>query len=251
RKRGVELKTDKEVTGLRWNIGDFNPSAVLLEENPFLEGGGDKETVMPSPPRFFLRTGEKEEEFDRVLLTLPDSSIEKILPPGYSHPFRNRLKETEYLGIICVLLVLRRPLTPYYVINLLDADLPFTGVIETTNIYCSTDFGGRTLVYLPRYVLQGDPILDQSDGEVGNLAIEGLRKICSGLETEDILHSVVFREPMTQVLPTPGNIADGCGFETPVPGLFVSNSGLIQNTTLNNDAILANIRRVVPLILKN
>lgn len=251
RKRGVEIKTDTAVTGLRWNIGDSNSSAAAPEESPFSEGAGDKRAVMPSPPRFFLRTDETEGEFDRVLLTVPDAAIEKILPPGYFHPFRNRLKETEYLGIVCVLLVLRRPLTPYYVINLLDTDLPFTGVIETTNIYSPEDFGGRSLVYLPRYVLSGDPVLDQSDGEAADRAISSLRTIRPDLEPEDILHSAVFREPMTQALPTINNTAGDRGFETPVPGLFVSNSGLIQNTTLNNDAVLTNIRRVVPLLLKD
>ena len=65
----------------------------------------------------------------------------------------------EYLGVVCVLLVLSKKLSPYYVINLLDKDLPFTGIVEVTNVVDSTDFDGRHLVYLPKYFAPSDSIV--------------------------------------------------------------------------------------------
>ena len=233
RKRGVEIRTAATVAGLRWNPDDSLIPAAVPEEH-----------------RFFLRTGEAEEEFDRVLLTVPDPVIDTLLPPDFSHPFRERLKTSEQLGIICVLFILRRSLSPFYVINLLDTDLPFTGVIETTRVYSQESYGGCSLVYLPRYVLPEDPANGLSDEEVEAGALEGLRRIRPDLKSGDILHAAVFRAPFTQVLPTPETADAGDGFETPVPGLFVSNSGLIRSATLNNNAVLTNVRRVVPLLLQ-
>ena len=50
-----------------------------------------------------------------------------------------------YLGVICVLLALRRPLSPYYTLYLADGSLPFTAVIETTNLIDPELVGGHHL----------------------------------------------------------------------------------------------------------
>lgn len=65
---------------------------------------------------------------------------------------RRRLRAVEYLGVEAAVLLLSRPLGPFYVLNLGDPDLPLTGVIETTNLAPPGYFGGKSLVYLPRYV---------------------------------------------------------------------------------------------------
>jgi len=48
----------------------------------------------------------------------------------------------EYLGVLCASLVLKRPLSGYYVTNITDSWAPFTAVIEMTALVDPAQFGG-------------------------------------------------------------------------------------------------------------
>ena len=106
--------------------------------------------------------------FDRILLTVDCPEVLKIIDSRSfsNHEYRRQLKDVEYLDVICVFLVLRHSLSPYYVINLLDKDLPFTGIIEATNVVSSNHFGGRHIVYLPKYITHDDPLNERSEEEI-------------------------------------------------------------------------------------
>jgi protoporphyrinogen oxidase len=141
------------------------------------------------------------------------------------------------LGVICVLLVLRRSLSPYYVINLLDKDLPFTGIIESTNVIPSKNFGDRHLVYLPKYVMLNDPLYNTSDDKIIKGFIEYLKKIFFDLRDENILHCHVFRERFVQPIHNPQSLAQLSNYRTPLPKVYLANSSLIKDSTLNNNAV--------------
>ncbi|HEY6563223.1 MAG TPA: FAD-dependent oxidoreductase, partial [Pirellulaceae bacterium] len=78
---------------------------------------------------FDVHTPGGIETFDRVVLTMPGGVIARACPQ-LSPEERDRLLGIEYQGILCASLLLRRPLSPYYVTNVADARIPFTGVIE-------------------------------------------------------------------------------------------------------------------------
>lgn len=196
-----------------------------------------------------LSTRQKTQAFDKVLLTVPGPEIAKMIRDETSAKDWRGILETEYLGVVCVLLILRRPLSPYYVINLLDKSLPFTGIIETTNILSPESFGGRRLVYLPKYVSQDDPLAKTPEARVIDTFIHSLKKIFPDLDKDDILHSRVFRELYVQPIRRPGFWEWPAGFRTPLPGVYLANSSLIKNSTLNNDAVLELAREAVSVIV--
>ena len=76
------------------------------------------------------------------------------------------LGKTEYLGVVCPLLVLDRPLTGYWTVNITDESIPFTGVIETTAYIDPRYIGGHHLVYLPKYTAPGSEWQARSAEEV-------------------------------------------------------------------------------------
>ena len=154
----------------------------------------------------------------------------------------------EYLGIICVLLILKRALSPYYVINLLDENLPFTGIVESTNIIPEAAFGGRHLVYLPKYVTQDDPLNKTPDRLIREDFIEALRKVFPDLRNEDILHSQIFRENYVQPIHRPRTAAARPSCRSPLPGVYLANASLISNSTLNNNAVLEEVQVAVRMM---
>jgi protoporphyrinogen oxidase len=70
------------------------------------------------------------------------------------------LGKTEYLGIVCPLVVLDRPLSGFWTLNITDERIPFTGVIETTSYIDPKYVGGHFLVYLQVHG-PGQPVANQ------------------------------------------------------------------------------------------
>jgi len=188
--------------------------------------------------KIMLQSPAGRRAFDKVLLTIPNPEILKIIGDAQISAAWADVMETEYLGIICVLLILNRSLSPYYVINVLDKNLPFTGIVESTAVIPEGAFGGRHLVYLPKYVTQDDPLTKTSDRRIEEDFRESLRHIFPGLRNEDILHGQVFRENYVQPIHRPQTAIARPSSRSPLPGVYLANASLIPNSTLNNNAVL-------------
>jgi protoporphyrinogen oxidase len=171
------------------------------------------------------------EVFDAVIVT-PATPIAARLIVGLADDERVRLEAVRYQGIVCASLLLKRPLGGFYVTNITD-DAPFTGVIEMTALVDPAQFGGHTLVYLPRYVPPGDPLFACSDAEIQETFMAALERMHPGLERSDLLAFRVSRVPYVFPVPTLG-YSDGVPpMSTSIPGVHIVNSAHIVNGTLN------------------
>jgi protoporphyrinogen oxidase len=197
----------------------------------------------------FLSTEAGEFRFNKVLFTVPSPLVIKILGDPDDQDYWQILRGTEYLRVICVLLILGRTLSPYYLINLLDQDLPFTGIIETTNIFAPKDTDNKHLIYLPRYMTQDDPINGFSDDQIVELFLNGLRRVFPDLGNGEILHSSVFRENYVQPLTGLGSLEHIPTYRTPRRNVFLANTSLIRSSTLNNNAAVQLAQEAAETIL--
>jgi protoporphyrinogen oxidase len=218
----------------------------LLDLGVELNKGTPVEKIMHRAPggpaaegrRFILQTGNRDHDFDKVLLTVDCPAVLRLVNgiADTRQTYWRNLSEVEYLGVVCLFLVLRRRLSPYYVINLLDKALPFTGIIEATNVVSPEDTGGKHIVYLPKYVTRDDPIKAKSDDEIKSVFIDKLRTVYPHLDDRDILHSKVFRADCVQPLQEINFLDRAGGMVTPIEGMFLVNTSMIHNSTLNNNA---------------
>ena len=127
-----------------------------------------------------LRTDKNIYNYDKTVFTCSSKTIMDILENANdsASSYWDLLKGQEYLGVRCGLFLLKKSLSPYYVINLLDEDLPFTGIIESTNIIGADELHGKHLVYLPLY----SPLEDlngESDEKLMKEFVVGLKKVFS------------------------------------------------------------------------
>jgi protoporphyrinogen oxidase len=198
--------------------------------------------------KIVLQSPGDRRPFDKVLLTIPNPEILKIIQDVHVSAAWTGIIQTEYLGIVCALLILNRSLSPYYVINVLDKNLPFTGIVESTNIIPEGTFGGRHLVYLPKYVTQDDPLNKTPDHRIQEEFTESLRKIFPDLRNEDILHSQIFRENCVQPIHRPRTAETRPSSRSPLPGVYLANASLIPNSTLNNNAVLEEVQEAVKMM---
>lgn len=188
-------------------------------------------------------------QFDSVVLTLPSPAIARLLPQ-LAPAILDRLQGVRYQGIICASVLLRRPLASYYVTNILDDWVPFTGVIEMTALVDSENFGGNSLVYLPRYLSPDDSYWSREDSEIQSEFIEALERMYPDFEAEDVLDFQVSRARHVLAVSTLDysqrwmpEIRTGLG------GIYVLNSAQIANGTLNVNETLGVLETRFPELL--
>jgi protoporphyrinogen oxidase len=185
-------------------------------------GGGLNLSIAGSPP----------EHFDQVVLTTP-TPVSSRLAPGLQEVERKLLEGVEYQGIVCASLLLKKKLADYYVTNITDSGLPFTAVIEMTALVDPASFGGRALVYLPRYVASDDPLFGQPDDAIRDSFLAGLERMYPDFRRDDVEHFGISRVKNVFALPTLEYSRRLPPMETSIPGLHMVNSAHIVNGTLN------------------
>ncbi|GBC60937.1 amine oxidase [Desulfonema ishimotonii] len=186
--------------------------------------------------------------FDQVVATVPNARIAGMWPdmPG---AFRGRLAQVEYLSLICVTLVLKRILSPFYVTNLTDSGFPFTGVIEATHVVPPEILDGKALVYLPRYMVADDPFFSRPDHEVLAVFLRALRRIFPDFRNEDILGACVNRASEVQPIQEVGYLEKMPSMETPLENFHMVNTAMISDSTLNNNQVIRLARRMADRLL--
>jgi protoporphyrinogen oxidase len=206
--------------------------------------------VVASPAgRVRLTTVAGPLAFDHVISTIPSPLLASITP-GLDHEYLQRLLQVKYLGIVCFALVLKRKLSPYYVTNLADEGLPFTGIIEMTNLISQEETAGYHLVYLPKYTSPGDPLFEASEEEIWSVFGKALARVFPNLSASDIESRHMFRERFVQPVPVLRYSELAPPIRTNVKGLFLANTTQIVNSTLNNNQMVQIAQRAIATLLE-
>jgi protoporphyrinogen oxidase len=177
-------------------------------------------------------TNNATEDFDQVIVTLP-SGISAKLCNGLSTAEIQKLNNIEYLGVICVAVMLDKSISPYYVTNITDTWVPFTGVIEMSALVDKKHFGGNALVYLPKYVSPEDPLFDQSDDEIKSYFLGIFKKMYPWLTEDNIKFSGVGRAKHVITVSKLGYSEMLPDIKTSMPGVYIINTSHIKDGTLN------------------
>lgn len=181
-------------------------------------------------------------KFDRVVCTSPVSILQQIVARELLRVERQG-GEVEYLGVVCVVVVSRKPLVPFYVVNIADGSIPFTGMIGMSTVVSTKNTAGRYLTYLPKYILSTDDELERSDDEVQQAFMEGVRKMLPDFNMELIESVHVNRAFKVQPLQVLGYSELVPQVVTNHPGLFVLNTSQFVNATLNNNEVIGAVNR--------
>lgn len=179
-----------------------------------------------------VHLGDDSLLFDRVVAT-PASPIAARLVAGLTDEERTRMEAVTYQGIVCASVLMSEPLAGYYVTNITDGWVPFTGVIEMSALVDRDTFGGGALVYLPRYTTQDDPALTWSDSEIEDRFLGALARMYPGFDRRQVRAFQVSRVRYVLPVSTLGYSTSVPDMTTSVPGVFAVNSSQILNGTLN------------------
>jgi protoporphyrinogen oxidase len=185
--------------------------------------------------------------FDDVIVTVASPAAAKVCR-GLTTDEYDRLRATRYAGIVCVSLLLRKPLSGYY-LTYLSEQFPFTAVVEMTAFVDPSELRGWSLVYLPKYLAPDDPLLDRSDEEVLREFLPALSRVYPQVTADDVVSARVSRVRNVFAVPTVGFTDTLPPMRTSVPGLYLASSANIANGTLNVDETVALGERVARDVL--
>lgn len=171
--------------------------------------------------------------FDKVVATVPTGAVAALCPQLHEKE-KQRLNDVVYQGIVCASLLTKQPLGPFYVTNITDRWVPFTGVIEMTALVDRERFGGNSLTYLPCYLTQQDAYWNKTDAEIESEFIAALERMYPHFKRSDVVSFKVSRARQVLAISTL-EYSDRSlpPLRTSLPNVFVLNSAQIANGTLN------------------
>jgi protoporphyrinogen oxidase len=235
-------------------IGGFN-TLIQTMVNRIVAGGGkihlqkavDKIIIDQNKAQGILLDGEIH-RFDRLVSTLQPPLFQSLIPET-NREYQDLLRQTSFLGIICPLIVLDRPLTGYWTLNLTDDRIPFTGVIETTAYIDPQYVGGHHLVYLPKYTSPDSPYQKMTDEEVKELWLNQLEMMIPDFDRDWIRYFLVQREKYVEPLHPLNGTSLIPPVQTPIKNLYLATSAQIYPTLTNGESISRKAKEIAELIV--
>jgi protoporphyrinogen oxidase len=166
---------------------------------------------------------EKREQADIVVATVPSSVFSRIVP-DLPAEYRDQLLGLTYEAAAVAILRMECPLTDIYWLNIADADIPFTGVIEHTNFIDPAEYDGSHFLYLSKYMEPDHPYFALSDQELIDEYLPYLMRINPGFDPEWVKQWWVFRERAAQPIVTLNYSEKIPDHRTPLDGLYLANT---------------------------
>ena len=114
--------------------------------------------------------------YDAVLATTPSYVFTRLVPP-LPDDYMDKLTGVHYLSAVLLIMVLDRPLTDKYWMNIADEDMPFVALIEHTNMIDRSLYGGKHILYISNYPDRESELYQKSGEELLELFVPHLRKI--------------------------------------------------------------------------
>jgi protoporphyrinogen oxidase len=175
--------------------------------------------------------------FDKVICTSPVNVLKHLAGEELVRVTESN-SQVEYLGVVCLVLITRRPIVPYYTLNIADPRIPFTGVIGMSSVVSTEETAGLYLTYFPKYVLSDDPFLQQTDEAIRGEFFRGLALMFPDLRDQDIVGAHINRAARVQPLQVLHYSRRVPQVTTQHEDFFVLNTSQFVNCTLNNNEVI-------------
>lgn len=183
--------------------------------------------------------GEKE-YFDKVIFTAPLNILEKTTSSELFE-ISNNHQNVEYLGVICLILITSIPLTPYYVLNIADKKIPFTGVIGMSSLVDLDQTAGKHITYFPKYVTADHEYWSMSDEDLKKTFLQGVLELYPDFDTSAVVSSHINKALKVQPLQVLNYSDIIPKIQTKNPDFYVLNTSQFVNDTLNNNSVVKHI----------
>jgi protoporphyrinogen oxidase len=195
-----------------------------------------------------VQVGGNVERYDAVISTLASPILGGLLPDA-PPDFRDLLMKQEYLGVLCPLLILKKKLLPYYVLNITDESIPFTAVVETTNLIDPKHVKGYHLVYLPKYIAPNNEMATWPDEQVKAEWMKHFKRMFPDYDESNIVEFIVQKARYVEPIRPMGTRHEIPSIKTPVERLYMGNTVMIYPELGNGEAVTRFAMKVADQVL--
>jgi len=257
--RLVRMKSTREGANQKEMAGHLIGGYITLIKamtEKILAAGGEvllktmvREIVIENGKAVGIRlAGGEVVNYDSVVCTLQTPVFQRLIPSA-DMKYQEFLGRTEYLGIIAPLLVLDRPLSGNWTLNITDDRFPFTGVIETTAYIDPKYVGGHHLVYLPKYTAPGSPWQKKTDDEIRSIWLENLQVMFPGFDSSWVRYFLIHRERFVEPLHKLHETDSIPAIKTPIGNLYLATTAQIYPALTNGESVSQHAREASEIVL--
>jgi protoporphyrinogen oxidase len=190
-----------------------------------------------------VRTFDSALEFDAVVAAMATPIFSRLVPSAESSYLR-RLESSTYLGLICPVMVLDRPLSPYWTLNLTDPESPFSTIISTPH----PGRPGAHIVYLPRYTAPDNDWMGVADEDIRAAWLEHIHLIFPAFEESWIQHFIVSRARYAEPIFNIHMLETMPAVQTPYAGLYLANTAQVYPALATSEAAVVHAGRVAQIV---
>lgn len=183
--------------------------------------------------RVEVEVGDQTRVYDNVVSTIASPVVAKTCAE-LSEQEKQQHRSIRYLGVVCASLLMKKPISPYYVTNITDTWVPLTAVIEMSTIVDpDRELAGHHLVYLPKYLPDDHEGLQETDDSYREKCLSTLEKMYDHFSRDQVVDLKIARAKYVAALATVDYSTRLPPIVTGVPGYYVLNSAHIVKGNLN------------------
>ena len=190
-----------------------------------IELGAPVEEVMSQPAAdgtqriTGLKVGGRERPFDQVVSTIPLPYLSPLVR-GLPDAERRSIEAIRNVGVVCVMLKLKRPFTRNFWLNINDPRIAIPGLIEYSNL----NPVGATILYAPFYMPQTHPKYHRPYEEFVRETVEAMRLVRPDWDPSEVVDSMASRYEFAQTVCTPGFLDALPRMDSALRGLFLADT---------------------------
>jgi len=161
-----------------------------------------------------LRAGGQAHSFDKVISTAPTPLISKMVP-ALTEAEKGAYDAIKNIGVVCVLVKLKKSVTPNFWLNVNDQRMDIPGIIEFSNLRPVDDH----VVYVPYYMPVTQPKFSETDAYFRQEVTSYLKMLQPALSDDDFIDMTISRLKYSQPICE-------AGFSEKIPPVQTSIEGL-------------------------
>jgi len=187
---------------------------------------------------------------DAVISTVALPQLDRLVP-GQTDPYFERARQVQYIGVVCMLISLDRPFSPYFWTNINDRRVSFNGVIEQSNLNQNLKEKGINILYVPFYLPVTDARYKAKDEDLLQ-EYQGMLKLLNPkFDPSWVKEWHVFRAQFAQPIFATNFLELMPNHRTPVKGLYVTDSTQFYPEDRTISAAIAQGRKAAKYILED
>lgn len=156
---------------------------------------------------------------DHVISTMAIPYVTKLIP-DLPDEHRAKLAAIRNIGVVCVVLKLRRSVTPHFWVNINDPRIEVPGIVEFSNLRPTHEH----IVFVPFYMPQDNPKFTRDDAAFIEESRSAVKMVNPQIRDEDVVDARVGRLRYAQPVCEPGFASRIPPVQTPIRGLQIADT---------------------------